>query len=455
LVTWSNSVHVAGNFVNSLWVAPSVISSGISSLISIFGFADLHSHVLCEFLDFVTVATRSDNGTLFCRVASENVTRSILVIKSVQQRFPVAEIVIVPRPSVFQVSPTSGHQIPQQFSVYGQNFYSSDHLKCLIGKYVAKATFLSNDTLTCATEHKQEFTGNYRIVVSNDGGQTWSSSWAEFEYVPAAIARQVEPSLVIAGMLTSVTVIGNGFSGGSEVVCGLGDLTALHGRWLSAERVVCSVIADRVGNATLRVSSNGGVEWSGGVVLSVLGVGSVARVSPSVGSVSGGSTVRVKGSGFISGPATCLFGNASVPGRVGVDGEAECLSPAHPAGRVGVQVEHSGGVAHGAVQFQYVDDFVVRSVVPSSGAAGTSVAVTVIGSGFVESGMWLRIAADAAGAACNFSSGGEVLKCFVKLGFDYGTSALFLSPNPSFVLPAVANFLIVKVPNITLVSDSV
>ena len=48
--------------------------------------------------------------------------------------------------------------------------------------------------------------------------------------------------------------------------------------------------------------------------------------------------MRVKGSGFISGPATCLFGNASVPGRVGVDGEAECLSPAHPAGRVGVQV---------------------------------------------------------------------------------------------------------------------
>jgi hypothetical protein len=271
-----------------------------------------------------------------------------------------------------------------------------------------------------------------KLVVSSDNGLTWSSSWAEFEYVPAAIARQVEPSLVITGMLTSITVIGNGFSGGSEVVCGLGDLTALHGRWLSAERVVCSVMADRVGNATLRVSSNGGVEWSGGVVLSVLGVGSVVRVSPSVGSVSGGSTVRVKGSGFISGPATCLFGNASVPGRVGADGEAECLSPAHPAGRVGVQVEHSGGVAHGAVQFQYVDDFVVRSVVPSSGAAGTSVVVTVIGSGFVESGMWLRIAADAAGAACNVSAGGESAVCVFDAGRMVGRHFVSISLDSDY-----------------------
>jgi len=31
----------------------------------------------------------------------------------------------------------------------------------------------------------------------------------------------------------------------------------------------------------------------------------------------------------------------------------------------------------------------------------------VIGSGFLESGMWLRVGADAAAAACNVSAGGE------------------------------------------------
>jgi hypothetical protein len=161
-------------------------------------------------------------------------------------------------------------------------------------------------------------------------------------------------------------------------------------------------MADRVGNATLRVSSNAGVEWSGGVVLSVVGVGNVLRVSPSTGSVSGGSSVRVYGAGFVSGPATCMFGNSSAPGRVGAGGDVECWSPAHPAGRVVVHVEHSAGVAHGAVQFEYVEDFVVRSVVPSSGAAGTSVVVTVIGSGFLESGMWLRVGADSASSECKY-----------------------------------------------------
>ena len=49
-------------------------------------------------------------------------------------------------------------------------------------------------------------------------------------------------------------------------------------------------------------TEDGSGDGGGGAVL---GVGSVVGVSPSVESVSGGSTVRVEGSGFISGPATC------------------------------------------------------------------------------------------------------------------------------------------------------
>jgi hypothetical protein len=340
-------------------------------------------------------------------------------------------------------------------TIHGSGFSRSSIILCSFGHYNHSFALKVEDTFVICRSPPSSGTKTVQVRISSDEGNSWSSSWAEFEFTPAAVVRQIEPSSVVSGQMTSVTVMGSGFSGGSGVVCGLGDLDALSGRWLSAERIVCNVLADRVGNATLRVSSNAGVDWSDGVVMSVLGVGSVARVLPSIGSVSGGSSVRVKGSGFISGPATCLFGNASAPGRVGVDGDAECLSPAHPAGRVGVQVEHSGGVAHGAVQFEYVNDFVVRGVVPSSGVAGASVVVTVVGSGFLETGMWLRIGADAAAFACNCSSGGSTLVCFTLLGSQAGFATLFLSHDSLSNFELSAMFFIFEVFEVSIVSESI
>jgi hypothetical protein len=94
-----------------------------------------------------------------------------------------------------------------------------------------------------------------------------------------------------------------------------------------------------------------------------------------------------------------------------------------------VQVEHSGGVAYGAVQFEYVDAFVVRSVVPSSGAAGASVVVTVNGYDFLETGMWFRIGSDAAASSCNVSGGGGSAVCVVDAGQMIGRHVFSVSMN--------------------------
>ncbi len=60
---------------------------------------------------------------------------------------------------------------------------------------------------------------------------------------------------------------------------GNADLSAR--RWLSSERIVCNVLADQVGNATLRVSSNAGVDWSDvGKEQDIIGESLIERVQP-------------------------------------------------------------------------------------------------------------------------------------------------------------------------------
>ena len=160
--------------VNLLWAEPSVISAGVSTTISVFGFKDPHSDVMCEFIDVVTMAARADNGTLLCQVFSNHTTKAFLVLRTLKQpQLPVSEIHVVPRPTVSHSHPSSGQHIYQQISVYGQQFHKSKQLKCLVGTDLFSATYVSENKIICHLDdgHKS-ITGHSRIYVSNDNGLT-------------------------------------------------------------------------------------------------------------------------------------------------------------------------------------------------------------------------------------------------------------------------------------------
>ena len=84
----------------------------------------------------------------------------------------------------------------------------------------------------------------------------------------------------------------------------------------------------------------------------------VSSVTPSEGSVSGGSVVTVVGSGFRSGAElACRFGY----GRSGVVGarwlsssEAECAAPSRAAGNTTVEISNNGAdFSISSTKFQY------------------------------------------------------------------------------------------------------
>jgi hypothetical protein len=106
----------------------------------------------------------------------------------------------------------------------------------------------------------------------------------------------------------------------------------------------------------------------------------ISSVDPSGGSTSGGTSVAVTGTGFVSG-CTVVFGMANAPSTA-VNGPTSitATTPPHAAGIVDVTVSCSSGTATLANAFTFAPPPAITTVLPSS--AAPSQQVTITGSNF-------------------------------------------------------------------------
>lgn len=107
----------------------------------------------------------------------------------------------------------------------------------------------------------------------------------------------------------------------------------------------------------------------------------VSRVSPVKGPASGGTVVKITGTGF-AGITAVRFGAQSASFTVTSPGKITAMSPPGATGIVDVTVTSSGGTSaiSTADHFKYTPS--VTAVTPNSGSTAGSTSVTVTGSGF-------------------------------------------------------------------------
>ena len=118
----------------------------------------------------------------------------------------------------------------------------------------------------------------------------------------------------------------------------------------------------------------------------------VVRISPSTGTVNGGTVVLVRGRNFVNaltvsfGPVTCYpAGVVACPFSWKNANEIEVTSPAG-TGTVAIRVTNSAGTSATtpADEFTYTDLPAVQSVSPRVGSIAGGNTVTIIGSGFTD-----------------------------------------------------------------------
>lgn len=111
-------------------------------------------------------------------------------------------------------------------------------------------------------------------------------------------------------------------------------------------------------------------------------------IAPDHGSVSGGASARISGTGFAAGMIVLIDESLALDLKVIDETSATLVIPPHPAGVVDVSVWHPAAQSADPIvlesAFRYAPDIVVTSIEPATGDVSGGAKLTVRGAGFAE-----------------------------------------------------------------------
>jgi RHS repeat-associated protein len=282
-----------------------------------------------------------------------------------------------PAPTVTTVSPSSGPASGgTSVTITGTNFVSGATVK--FGTTSATGvTFVSSTSLTATTPAGS---GTVNVVVTNPDTQTGTKTNG-YSYNPAPTVTTVSPSSGAAAGGTSVTITGTNFVSGATVKFGTTSATGVT--FVSSTTLTATTPAGSgaVNVVVTNPDTQTGTETNG---YTYNAAPTVTTISPGSGPLSGGTSVTITGTNFVSG-ATVKFGTASATGVTFVSSTSLTATTPAGSGTVNVVVTNpdtqTGTKTNG---YSYNPAPTVTTVSPSSGAAAGGTSVTITGTNFVS-----------------------------------------------------------------------
>ena len=211
------------------------------------------------------------------------------------------------------------------------------------------------------------------VAVSGLGGVTAVSAGGEHSLAyapPPPTVTSISPSAGTTAGGTSVTIKGTGFLSGATVEIG-NPATSVN--VVSETEITATTAATAAGSDEVVVTDAGGIS-TGTPSPSYTYVipPTVTSISPSAGTTAGGTSVTIKGTGFLSG-ATVEIGNPATSVNVVSETEITATTAATAAGSDEVVVTDTKGTSTGGPSYTYVIPPTVTSISPSAGttAGGT------------------------------------------------------------------------------------
>ena len=188
---------------------------------------------------------------------------------------------------------------------------------------------------------------------------------------------------------TSVVISGSNFVLSKDLSCRFGTVVATA-RFVNKTELICFSPSTNVGSVSVSVSRNG-VDFSlARDAFMYVKELEVLSIWPHLGSLSGGTLVRVRGSGFEEGDRLqCVFGGTGISDVMYISQtELQCMSPARDiVETVAVQLT-SNGVDMSRVindgRFEYIYDAMVLSIHPDTGPVNGGTVVLLMGHDFLD-----------------------------------------------------------------------
>lgn len=303
-----------------------------------------------------------------------------------------------PAPTFTNITPSSSglSQGGEQIFING-NFFQSGNTTVTFGGVAGTVTNVTATQITVITPGHD--TAVVPVVVNAPGG---SVSAGNFTFHGPRIVSIVPNSGPIAGG-QSVVITGSGFVAGSTTL-NIGG-TAIGGLAITPTTITFTTPAHASGTFTVTVSEGGddavvvgGYQW--------LDTSEQYTITLDRGPVGGGQTVTIVGKNFsVSGTTVTIGGLPATGVTVAPNGlSLTCVTPAHAAGLVPVQVAVFGINSIGALNYTYVAPPTLTAVVPSKGPIAGGQTITLTGTN-LEAGGQTRV---------SFGGGAPIVATYVS-----------------------------------------
>lgn len=253
-------------------------------------------------------------------------------------------------PTVVSISPSAGPLSGGgTVTLTGANFAIGATTVTIGGNVCSSPNVTASTSMTCATPAGTA--GAASVVVTTSAGSNLPNSLYTYLAPPSVAA--ISPSAGPLAGGSTVTLSGSNFvPGGTTVTVGGNPCTSLS--VASTSSASCTLPAGTAGPANVMASTAGGSNPANSL-FTYLTLPVVTTVSPAGGTIGGGTTVTLTGSGF-SNATSVKFGSLSATSFVvNSPTQITAVSPASTAGSVDITVTTAGGTStiSAADQFTY------------------------------------------------------------------------------------------------------
>lgn len=313
---------------------------------------------------------------------------------------------IVPR-----MGPESGGTVLTLFGDFGQ--VKMSEISCRFSSHLISSTLMSeiftltNGSIQCKTppytpmNENQPSVTSLDIVLTEDPTVTVVSNPITFTFYPKINVSSIAPNSGSELGGTNVTIFGN-FLRTNEIGCKFDYFESPFSKWLSKSSVVCtSPPAESSFLYTPRMNLSialNGIDYEKAGVFSYVAVSHISSITPSFGPVSGGTTLFIRGEGFIAGGSNmvfCLIGKSLTEAEVISSSLLKCrVPPSTLALSVPVQITFDEGHQYitSDSNFTYVLQPSIHDIIPSFVPATEKTTVHVYGENFSNifgNNLWL------------------------------------------------------------------
>ena len=298
----------------------------------------------------------------------------------------------------FSISPSIGSLSGgTEVRIHATNIMFTESLACMFGNIHVKATFLGPNKLACVSPQVLE-TGHSRISITLNGQNYHNDhNSAVFTYILQPEVLRITPNHGWKIGDTDVFLESRNLylDKSIRVYCAFGQHENLVVAQTKADNLIkCKTPGYIGGKSALPVSLvyEGTTQRSSrGPIFNYIDAAVVASISPSIGTILGGTHVVVSGVNFRNlFDLQCRFENEAVPARFINNGSISCRTPPQKTPRVihRIKVESKDGsllTYFSSANFEFTPHPSVHAVIPTIGSSKGGTLVRIIGDRFPTS----------------------------------------------------------------------